>query len=296
MCEPGRVKPFKSNQQLVTLIRDERGLTFGMDEEAAMAVLSRVNYYRFTGYSRHFQEDPRAGKNAYVPNATFEKIIALLDADDATRMRLFVALSDVELNVRTRFAHIAGRIYGEKAFYLDVSNHISDRDETHRRIDRVKRDLQESKLPTVARYRKSDLNVSEVPIWVAIEVLSFGKVAWLLESLTADDVRDETADSFSFTRSTFPRTLQSLADLRNLCAHHGQLWNRNLTSQCPLPINKRERPRDLSFHHQSIYPALMALHKLVRGTAARTQMRVVEKTMRRGDEYALGLLRPQGVR
>lgn len=288
------MKDHRSTDDLVALLADERGLVVE-DRSRAAETLRRMNYYRFTGYSRHFQEHPAAGKNNYQAGASFDQIIRLIERDDEIRMRLMIPLSTVEQAVRTRFAHIAGREYGSLAFYLDPANHISDSPDASNRIRRVKEDLQNSQHPTIAHYRHGE-DVTGVPIWVAVEVLSFGKIAWLVESLDSMTMREELADFFSHTRSTFPRTLQSLSALRNVCAHHGQVWNRMLTAQCPLPLNKRERPRDVAYHPQGIYPAIMALSKLTKSTHARSHLGAVERILRRGDDYGRGVLSPVGVR
>ncbi|WP_336502880.1 Abi family protein [Microbacterium paraoxydans] len=203
------MKHHKSTADLVTLLADERGLAIE-DRERAVETLRRINYYRFTGYARHFQEHPAAGKNDYQEDASFDQIVKLIERDDELRLRLMIPLSTVEQSVRTRFAHVAGREFGCQAFYLDASKHISDSPDVLNRIRRVKEDLQSSQHPTIAHYRRGD-DVSDVPVWVAVEVLSFGKIAWLIESLDSVAMREELADFFSYTRNTFPRTLQSLS-------------------------------------------------------------------------------------
>ncbi|MFB7844036.1 Abi family protein [Microbacterium sp. NPDC056052] len=288
------MKDHKSTADLVALLADKRGLVIE-DRTRAADTLRRINYYRFTGYSRHFQERPAAGKNDYLSGASFDQIVHLIERDDELRLRLMIPLSTVEQAVRTRFAHVAGREFGCQAFYLDPTKHLSDSPDALNRIRRVKEDLQNSQHPTIAHYRHGS-DVAEVPIWVAVEVLSFGKIAWLIESLDSPTMREELADFFSFSRNTFPRTLQSLSALRNVCAHHGQVWNRMLTAQCPLPLNKRERPRDVVYHPQGIYPAIMALSKLAQGAPGQSHLSAVDRILRRNDGYARGVLTPAGVR
>lgn len=294
MCQSGAVKLYKSTADLVSLLADDRGL--GMSDRASVAsTLRSTNYYRFTGYSRYFQVDPRRGDDNYLPGSTFESIHRLMLADDELRMRLLVPLSEVEQRVRTRFAHVSGKYLGNGSFYLKPENHISDTAETLNRIRRVREDLQTTKHLAVAHYR-NDEDVSGVPIWVAVEVLSFGKISWLIESLDRNEIRHELADFFSYTRATFPRVLQSLSALRNLCAHHGQVWNRYLTAQCPLPLNKRDRPRNVQFNAQGLLPALLALGTLVAASSSKSQLAIVNRRLQRADGYADGVLTPAGVR
>lgn len=288
------MKPYRSTHDLVALLRDERGLAIS-NEDDAVAFLRKVNYYRFTGYSRHFQVDPRSGKNDYLNGSDFSTICDLMRKDDELRIRLLVPISEVEIGARTRFAHLTGRECGGESFYLNPANYISDTKHTLERIGGIQRELRETSSPTVRRYRRDD-DVSKVPIWVAVEVLSFGKIAWMVESLALSSLRDELADFFSYSRATFPRVLHSLSTLRNSCAHHGQLWNRRLVTQCPKPLNKREIPRDVKFHEHGLYPALIALRKLTHDQSSRTQLAVIERRLRAGGLHANGVLNPEGVR
>lgn len=288
------VKEYRSTDQLLDLLEHERGLAI-RDREFATQVLRRTNYYRFTGYSRHYQVDPRRGDNRYHRSATFEDIYSLMLRDDELRIRLLVPLSELEQSARTRLAHLAGREFGEAAFYLDTSSHVSDGVDVTRRIARVRKDLQESQHKTIQHYRKGE-DVSGVPIWVAVEALSFGKISWLLESLDSSAIRAELADFYSYPRATFPRVMQSLSALRNLCAHHGQVWNRYLTAQCPLPLNKRERPRGVNFDPQGLYPALLALSKLSKMPASRSQLAAIQRMVMAGGDYSQGVMSPEGVR
>ncbi|MHA3684953.1 Abi family protein [Leucobacter sp. HY1908] len=255
------MKHFRSTHELIELLQIERGLEIS-DSVAAESFLRRTNYYRFTGYSRYFQIDPGHGNNNYEPEATFEEICELIARDDELRMSLFVVLAEIEMSVRARFAHLSGRFFGEAAFYLN---------------------------------RDGD-DISKVPVWVAVEVLSFGKVSWIIDSIQAEGLREDLADYFGYSRATFPRVIHSLAALRNSCAHHSQLWHRNLTIQCPLPLNKRERPRDIRFHEHGLYPAVLAMRKLTRSASSRSQLSVIERGLRDESVHSTGLLVPQGVR
>lgn len=294
MCHSVGVKVHKSTPELVSLLADTRGLIVE-NRERASRILKSTSYYRFTGYARYFQVNPKAGDDSYVAGASFDEIYRLMLLDDELRMRLFVVLTEIEQRVRTRFAHLSSRELGGAAFYLDPASHISDSEETHKRIARMSSELKESKSASVAHYRRGD-DVSLVPIWVAVQELSFGKVSWLVESIDSDVARTELADHFSFEHAPFPRVLHALSGLRNVCAHHGQLWHRYLTLQCPLPLNKRLRPRDLRYDDQGLYPAVIALNRLANSKVSRTHLAVIERRLRAPGLYGGGVLMPSGVR
>ena len=115
------MKPFKETSELIALLHD-RGLD--IDRPDAAAFLHDFNYYRFTGYSRQFQNNPKAGQDDYYPGTTLSEICAIIEYDVELRRLLGAALTTVELSVRARFAHEAGRIFGGHAFYLDPANYF----------------------------------------------------------------------------------------------------------------------------------------------------------------------------
>ena len=61
-------------------------------------------------------------------------------------------------------------------------------------------------------------------------------------------------------------------------------------------MNKRERPRDFSYHHQGLLPAVLAMRKLSVSRAASAQLTAIERRLRAGDAYSQGLLNPLGIR
>lgn len=78
------------------------------------------------------------------------------------------------------------------------------------------------------------------PIWVAVEVLSFGKVVRLYKG-SPPFVQKRVAEHFNIASTVLESWLLSLNTVRNICAHHGRLWNRELSHKPKLPRLTRER-------------------------------------------------------
>ncbi|WP_216379655.1 Abi family protein [Arcanobacterium phocae] len=83
-------KCFLSIEDQVLLL-EERGLIIHSKTEAEDFLRSH-NYYRFSGYAREFQEDPRHGKNNFAPGISFDDISSLIDLDQRLRRLLLEAL------------------------------------------------------------------------------------------------------------------------------------------------------------------------------------------------------------
>ena len=65
------------------------------------------------------------------------------------------------------------------------------------------------------------------PVWVAVEVLTFGDVVRLFRG-SPHAIQRRVADVFSVPPKVLTSWLTTLNVIRNVCAHHGRLWNREL--------------------------------------------------------------------
>ena len=249
------MKPFKQISELVALL-EGRGLL--LDRPDGAAFLHDFNYYRFTGYSRQFQRNPKNGQNEYQSGTKLTEISSVIEVDAELRRLLGEALTFVELSVRARFAHEAGQVFGGHGFYLDPSSYFDFTPDLDRLLATMRNDLARSKSPTVARYAHED-RYDNVPIWVAVEVLSFGAIAKMLMYLANDVPAREVAASYSMAWEGFQSTIHAFSVLRNQCAHHGQIWHRKPSIQTPVP--RKLRPRDVKYDHQGTYPAIIMLKR-----------------------------------
>lgn len=78
----------------------------------------------------------------------------------------------------------------------------------------------------------------DLPIWMATEVLSFGSVVRLLND-SQQDIRHNVSAFFGMPEEVFLSWLRTLNFARNVCAYHGQLWNRELAYRPKFPkMNK----------------------------------------------------------
>jgi abortive infection bacteriophage resistance protein len=100
------------------------------------------------------------------------------------------------------------------------------------------------------------------------ETLTIGELSKWYELTKSSAVRTQVANDLGIaSTSDMASILQSLAFVRNICAHHGRLWNRRLTKRLPAfrevagdIIMDRNRP---GTPQNSIYNVMIAcLHML----------------------------------
>ncbi|HOG73259.1 MAG TPA: Abi family protein, partial [Tenuifilaceae bacterium] len=69
------------------------------------------------------------------------------------------------------------------------------------------------------------------PSWMMLEVSSFGTLSSLYNYLHPSWDKREIAKHFGLADKVFSSWLHSIVYLRNICAHHARLWNREMQIQ-----------------------------------------------------------------
>jgi len=72
---------------------------------------------------------------------------------------------------------------------------------------------------------------------MATEVMSFGCVLSLWQS-SSKKIKNDVARVFDVSDEVLQTWLWSLNEVRNVCAHHGRLWNRDLGNKPNIPHAK----------------------------------------------------------
>jgi len=259
-------KPARTVSEQLDLLTS-RGLVLGgADPEVLSRMLTDDNYYRLSGYWRYFQADPRNGDDAFVPGASLAGIKTVYEFDRRLRSLLSTGLADLEVTFRSRLAYAVATLvtptsYLDRAFYSDETarrggRKISLRDDL---ITEIRRELSRSREDFIAHHLQGG---NEVPIWAAVEALSFGTVSKIYRLCQDDDVRYRVAKSFALDPVRTESALRALVVLRNVCAHHGRVWNRVPTIPLQVP-NALKTDSDKSIYRQSMWGLIVTLAWLV---------------------------------
>ena len=250
----------------------QRGMRF-TNEAEALAVLSRVNYYRLSGYFRYWQVDPDHQQDSFIEGTTFEKIYQLYEAERLLSHECSVLLSSCEIFLRNRFAYhyaeyfppVSSYVHGvgfsqplQSSKELPVQEHIlSDLDRSNDLFVAHYRD----EIKQGFRYKPEAYD--RMPIWVAVEVFSFGTLSRMIQASAKSLVLDSiVAAPLSISPRTFPSQVRSFVYLRNRCSHFNRLWNIVVTDAPALNRNiaNRIKKNYRKFDERSIYKIMGVLH------------------------------------
>ncbi|QWW19514.1 Abi family protein [Schaalia sp. 19OD2882] len=262
------VKRWRDYDEQVELLQ-ERGLTV-TDTASAAEFLSRVNYYRLSGYFRYWQVAPMKGDNRFLDGSSFEVIQRLYEAEQDLVAVCDEVLHPIEVLLRTRFAyHYAQRVGAVGAFARGEGfTQSPDPDDEHVE-EHALSNLDRSKEAFVSHYRDEIKTGSaysieayaRMPIWVAVEAFSFGSLSRLIEASGESGVLRDMAESMKVSPRTLPSQVRSFVYLRNRNAHCAKLWNHSVLDHPGIPRNiaRRAKQDHRQFNDHSIYKIFVAL-------------------------------------
>ncbi len=82
---------------------------------------------------------------------------------------------------------------------------------------------------------------SNPPSWMCFELLTIGQLSHSYRGLREKSDKKLIADEFDLHPTVFTSWLHSLTYVRNICAHHSRLWNKDLSVE-PERLKKPKGP------------------------------------------------------
>ena len=220
-----------------------RGLVI-QDKILAQHYLKFISYYRFCGYGIEFEDEARNGEKYYHSGTTFEQILDYYVFDRKLRLLVIDAIERIEIAIRTIITNELSLKYGAH-WYLDRGLFLKGFKHAEF-VEQIKKDtgytaaggsIQHKKRERFIQHYFDKYSVPELPpVWMVAEVLSLGTWSMVFANLIDRDNQKIICNHFGISYSVMTSWLHTLTYLRNLCAHHSKLWNRNFTLK-PLVAN-----------------------------------------------------------
>ena len=220
----------KTIEQQIDILKSRKMII--VDDTFAKHLLADVNYYRLTGYTFPYKTN-----DVYNEDFSIENAYGLYELDDHIRNLLFSLIGRFEIRLKTQFAYVMSLEHGSAAHLkeeLYSSNHFS----FSRYIKEYEHILSQKYSSDLQFVRWNIDTYSELPIWAAVEVLSFGTVSKLYSAIIDKEAKEAIAKSFHTHQAKSGRVFhlsthtliswsRSLCYIRNLCAHHERLFRRS---------------------------------------------------------------------
>ena len=216
-------KPFFTYQQQIDKLEKEKGLIIS-DKQYAEKKLKEISYYSLIGgYKQPFKH---AASSNYLRGVTFEEIVNLYYFDEAMRSLFLKYILHVERQIKSLLSYHFCEKYGEsQKEYLNPNNYNISSKKVNG-INKLISTLNSAiSLPSNYPYITHHVNTySNVPLWVAVNALTFGNVAAMYQYCTTD-IRTKVSQNYdSISESELHQFIRIIASCRNVCAHGERLF------------------------------------------------------------------------
>lgn len=244
---------------------ESKGLIF-YDKKEAEHFLFDVSYYRLRAYTYPFQDNSGDGEHLFVrDDIYFSEIINLYKFDRDLRFLVFNAIARIEVSLRARITQIYSEQTGDCHWFLNKELYRCDFDKL---VKDIAADVNRSNEEFIKHYYNKYDEPEMPPCWMSLEVVSFGTLSRLYQSLKKDGNKKRLAQSYGIADiSVFENWLHAISNLRNCCAHHGRIWNRRFMINMVLPYNTSrlfmDRKSLNTIKRNKLFPLLSAIKYLL---------------------------------
>lgn len=232
-------KPPLTYEEQISLLKS-RGLIIA-DENQAKKRLSNINYYRLSAYMYPYkQRKNRDVLNMFKEGTTWEMIYQLYEFDRKLRILVFDAIERLEISIRTQIAYQLSHKYGShwqnkrEIFYAPKTIKLADKKEVTVDVfseiqKHIEDQLNNNKAEEfIIHYKTKYDNPKMPPSWMCVEIMYFSHLSKICNNLEKRSDISGISSYFDLPPNIFCSWLHSINYVRNICAHHARLWNRDM--------------------------------------------------------------------
>ena len=231
-------------QQLQEYI--DAGMNIPSISEATQA-LATIGYYRLRGYCFHLYNNQI---KQYRHGTDFSEILRLYQFDTELSHLLFSMTSSIEVALRARLTD-ALLTHGD-SLILYNPNYFSNKKLFWQNLGTLSSEIARSSDVFIQHnFQNHD---GQIPIWAAVEVMSFGNLSKTIKNLKSGsgsaaskliaNYRHLSPNGHMVNPSLqmFCSWIQSVSILRNMCAHNSRIYNRTISTHLQIPAIDQPNP------------------------------------------------------
>ena len=213
----------------------QRGMTG--DKSQIIEKLQAVSYYRLSGYWFPYQNS----NDTFLTGTSLDKVWNHYTFDRQLRLLILDAIERIEVSVRTHICNQHVLKYDAFAYLENNKLPGLSSEDYAECIGKVKGEVNRNKEKEqflkkfFATYGDTH---TMPPLWMAVEVMSFGRTVSLFRGCEPQ-IKKYVAKQYGISDQVLESWLLSLNTVRNICAHHGRLWNKTLGLRPSIPRAKK---------------------------------------------------------
>jgi abortive infection bacteriophage resistance protein len=159
--------------------------------------------------------------------------------DRKLRLLVFDAIEKIEVAVRSQVVYHLSHKYGshwqDKAEIFAIKK-VALKDGTQKEVrvfDEIQKHIKEQLSSSqtelfIEHYRDTYHKPVNPPSWMCVEIMYFNQLSKICSYLKERSDVTAIASHFGLPPKVFTSWLHSINYVRNICAHHSRLWNRDL--------------------------------------------------------------------
>lgn len=224
-------KPPLTYQEQIDLLLS-RGMRID-NHDRARRFLTHLNYYRLTAYWLPFEQDHAT--HTYKPGTTFDQVVEHYIFDRELRLLVMDAIERLEVSLRAQWAYHLAHTYGPHS-HLDAN--IFKPASCHGDNVIALQDAVRKSSETFVRHFRSTYDEKLPPVWVVCEIMTFGQLSRWYANLKRGSDRNTIASNYDMDETNLVSFIHNLSVVRNICAHHSSLWNREFSIAWKIPTRR----------------------------------------------------------
>lgn len=208
-------------------------------QQELMNALEQVGYYRLSAYCFPFRAvDPVTGTRLdfFRSGTSFSLVWNHYRFDRDLRLLLLDAIERIEVALRCRLAYLHTKgndpfAYADASYFPAWSNYMT-------KLDAMKNPALTGKKTTADFvdhfFMKYGDHHDYLPLWMAVGIADFGFISFFYRH-SPKKIHSQIATAWGVKSDILRSWLVALNTLRNTCAHHGRVWNKEWGTQPKLP-------------------------------------------------------------
>ena len=195
--------------------------------------LQHLNYYRLGAYWLPFESDHTT--HVFRFGTKFEEVLSLYVFDRELRLLVLDAIERVEVSIRSQWAYQIAHLHNPHG-HLDATLSVNN-SRWQKNLAKLTIEVNRSD-ENFIKHLITTYSEALPPIWAVCEVMSLGLLSRWFDNLKPMKTRRAIAMVYGVDEQVLASWLRHLSLVRNICAHHSRLWNRDFTITPTLPRNK----------------------------------------------------------
>lgn len=194
------------------------------DKEKAKHYLQHIWYFRLTWYFKFYQNKET---NLFYDWITFDKIIDLYSFDRKLRLLTLDAIEKIEVSLKSNINDYMSEkfscnwYFNNKLFSLENEKNL----EIYNNLDLKIKSIQKKSSSIFVKEFFKKYNDEYIPSWMLFEEITIWELSNIYRLLKTE-FKQQIADSFWVYQLDLQIWIQLLVNIRNICAHHSRLWNK----------------------------------------------------------------------